>query len=237
MASSRRKRRTGFSRPRSRKARRDSGNWSVSLSNSASCSSVGGGLGVRPPRGDGVPSARNLRLVMAADQYKGTEGTPQGLCRLEVRPGGSQADGGGYSDCNGGPPPCLVIAPHLPCPFVDFALRSTRHPLSNHPNEPLAPTRGIRAYGSRGGRDESEIRVLRCLDGGRSGLSAPSPQGPAGGTTGRLNPRGPTPMAGASYNSPRMRGRSCSRAASASCWVSPMAITSSLPCVSRGPVL
>ncbi|MGB5293355.1 MAG: hypothetical protein WBP34_00245, partial [Thermoanaerobaculia bacterium] len=60
---------------------------------------------------------------------------------LEVRPGGSQADGGGYSDCHGGPPSRLVFAPQLLCSIKDLALRSTRRPLSNHPNEPLAPMR------------------------------------------------------------------------------------------------
>ncbi len=38
----------------------------------------------------------------------------------------------------GGPPPRLVIAPHLYCPSTVLALRSTRRPLSNHPDRPLA---------------------------------------------------------------------------------------------------
>ncbi len=38
-----------------------------------------------------------------------------------------------------GPPPRLVIAPHLLFPLVDLALRSARRPLSNHPDEPLSP--------------------------------------------------------------------------------------------------
>ena len=46
-------------------------------------------------------------------------------------------DGVGYSDCNGGPPPRLVIAPQLLCSAMALALRSTWHPLTNHPNEPL----------------------------------------------------------------------------------------------------
>jgi len=40
----------------------------------------------------------------------------------------------------GGPPPRLVIAPSLLCPIKVLAPRSTRHPLSNHPNKPRAPT-------------------------------------------------------------------------------------------------
>ena len=43
------------------------------------------------------------------------------------------------------PPLRLVIAPHLLCPIRDLALRSTRRPLSNHPNEPLAPVRVVEA--------------------------------------------------------------------------------------------
>ena len=39
----------------------------------------------------------------------------------------------------GGPPPCLVIARDLLCSVKALVLRSTRHPLSNHPNKPLAP--------------------------------------------------------------------------------------------------
>ena len=64
---------------------------------------------------------------------------------MEVRPGGPQADGVGYSDCDGGPPPRLVIAPHLLCSMKDLAPRSTRRPLSNHPNEPLAPMKAVGA--------------------------------------------------------------------------------------------
>ncbi len=72
-------------------------------------------------------------------------GSVESACRVEVRPSGPQGDGVGYSDCNGGPSPGLVIAPHLLCPAIDLALRSTRHPLSNHPNEPPAPMKAIGA--------------------------------------------------------------------------------------------
>ena len=45
----------------------------------------------------------------------------RGRCLSEARLGGSQADGVGYSNCNGGPPPRYVFAPgkcgdrHLIC--------------------------------------------------------------------------------------------------------------------------
>jgi hypothetical protein len=44
----------------------------------------------------------------------------------------------------GGPPPCHVIAPGLLCSSVDLARRSTRHPLTNYPNEPLASLKAER---------------------------------------------------------------------------------------------
>ena len=48
----------------------------------------------------------------------------------------------------GGPPPCHVIAPDLFCPAIALALRSTWHPLTNHPNEPQAPLKAVRPWGS-----------------------------------------------------------------------------------------
>jgi hypothetical protein len=44
-----------------------------------------------------------------------------------------------------GPPPCHVIAPDLLCSAMALALRSTWHPLTDHPNEPLAPVRVLGA--------------------------------------------------------------------------------------------
>jgi hypothetical protein len=44
----------------------------------------------------------------------------------------------------GRPPPRLVIAPRLLCPIKDLAPRSTRRPLSNHPNGPLSTDEGNR---------------------------------------------------------------------------------------------
>jgi hypothetical protein len=45
----------------------------------------------------------------------------------------------------GGPPPCHVIAPDPLFSPMALALRSTWHPLTNHPNEPLAPVKAIGA--------------------------------------------------------------------------------------------
>jgi hypothetical protein len=44
----------------------------------------------------------------------------------------------------GGPPPCHAIAPDHPCSSMVLALRLTWHPLTNHPNEPLAPVKAVR---------------------------------------------------------------------------------------------
>ena len=68
----------------------------------------------------------------------------------------------------GGPPPRLVIAPHRLCPLMVLALRSTRRPLSNHPNEPLGPVKAI--------------GTLEYWKG------APLPQGSVGASDSRLNP-------------------------------------------------
>ena len=48
----------------------------------------------------------------------------------------------------GGPPPCHVIAPGLLSSAIALAPRSTWHPLTNHPNEPLAPLKAVRQWGS-----------------------------------------------------------------------------------------
>jgi hypothetical protein len=45
----------------------------------------------------------------------------------------------------GGLPPRHVIAADVRCFAMDLALRSTWHPLTNHPNEPLAPVKAIGA--------------------------------------------------------------------------------------------
>ena len=65
----------------------------------------------------------------------------------------------------GGPPPRLVIAPHLLCTMKDLALRSTRRPLSNHPNEPLAP---VKEVGSIRMKSLSIVAMMLVLVGGCS---------------------------------------------------------------------
>ena len=80
----------------------------------------------------------------------------------------------------GGPPPRLVFAPRLLCSIQNLALRSTRRPLSNHPNEPLGTT---------------EFDVLRRpapLPPGVSGVaqvSAPKPSKTGRRYDGHLNPQ------------------------------------------------
>jgi hypothetical protein len=78
---------------------------------------------------------------------------------VEARPGGSQGDGGGFVGeplagslgrgqapplHSGGPPPRLVIAPHVLCPFVDLALRSTRRPTVEPPGRTSGTGEGTR---------------------------------------------------------------------------------------------
>ena len=82
---------------------------------------------------------------------------------MEIRPGGPQADDGGGIVGEplagslgrgqapplhfGGPPPRHVFAPDLLCPLMVHALRSTRRPLTNHPNEPRATDEGRKGVG------------------------------------------------------------------------------------------
>jgi len=51
---------------------------------------------------------------------------------------------------SGGPPPCLVFAPHLSCPFMDLALRSTRHPTVEPPERTSGTDWAVRHWGKEG---------------------------------------------------------------------------------------
>jgi len=162
---------------------------------------------------------------------------------VEARPGGPQRDGGGFAGeplagSRGGlvgeplagsrgrgqapplhlgwSPPCLIVAPDLLCSLKAFALRSTRHPLSNHPHKPLAPMvpRSLGRSLSRGhsktahgdwkpgaqdlktsGPQKTVRRFTGCLNPtahrsaeGMPVASTPSPQRSAGASDGRCNP-------------------------------------------------
>ena len=115
------------------------------ISSSASWSSVGGGLGVRPPLGEGVPSARNLAFGMTTSQYT-SHGGPSGWLAWGTASATQTA--------TGGPPPCHVITLDLLSSAMALALRSTWHPLSNHPNEPLAPKKAVGPWGTEAMREQ-----------------------------------------------------------------------------------
>jgi hypothetical protein len=116
----------------------------------------------------------------------------------------------------GGPPPCLIVAPDLLCSLKAFALRSTRHPLSNHPHKPLPPMvpkslvdpclgdtprrrTGIGSREPRTSRPQDLKRPSGDLPGAPTpsprgsaeetpAASTPSPQRSAGASDGRFNP-------------------------------------------------
>jgi len=110
----------------------------------------------------------------------------------------------------GGPPPCLIVAPDLLCSLKAFALRSTRHPLSNHPHKPLPPMvpkslvdpclgdtpRRRTGIGSREPRT-SRPQDLKRPSGDLPGASTPSPRGSAEETPAASTPS-PQRSAGAS---------------------------------------
>ena len=117
---------------------------------------------------------------------------------MEIRSGGPQADDGGGIVGEplagslgrgqapplhfGGPPPRHVFAPDLLCPLMVHALRSTRRPLTNHPNEPRATDEGRKGVG---GDSLTGIHLgLHAHPGSRSGKESPSSEG-----HGRVKPK------------------------------------------------
>jgi len=58
----------------------------------------------------------------------------------------------------GGPPPALSGAPDLSCPLKALALRLSRAPLSNHPNEPLGTDGARSAKGSPESEGHGRVR-------------------------------------------------------------------------------
>ena len=71
---------------------------------------------------------------------------------------GSHGRGQALPYIKGGPPPCHVIAPDLWCSAMALALRSTWHPLTNHPNEPLGISGARSDKGSSQAEGQAQVR-------------------------------------------------------------------------------